>query len=244
MFVISDKFWRIKVTKDKGRAAFCKKEIPPGAIIGDYLGTIIRPKDADKKDALLGMWRNDKEVIWAEHKSLGVHLINHSCTPSAAFYPHKGHVLVVALRKILPGEEITVSYFIDPVPHRTVEEVYSCFCESEYCKGGMYVSKELSDKYETFIKKTQGALLNKQIVPYGKKLPPLKNYPVTLPDNVVYDLYGSLKEKPFISNDKKLPTNLEIRKLIRKTGRTINFKNIGIKVIGVIGNSLVVKSKS
>jgi len=45
MFLISDDYWQIQKTKEKGYGVFAKKEIKKGTIIGDYLGKVIKTAD-------------------------------------------------------------------------------------------------------------------------------------------------------------------------------------------------------
>lgn len=59
-----------------------------------------------------------------------IHLTNHSCDPNASF--DAGGVLV-AVREIEPGEEITYDYVAHPLPASPWN--FKCGCEAEGCVG-------------------------------------------------------------------------------------------------------------
>ncbi len=65
---------------------------------------------------------NDSEADW----------INHSCMPNAGL---NGQIVLVALRDIQPGEEITFDYAMSD---GTAYDEFDCMCGSPDCRG--YVS--------------------------------------------------------------------------------------------------------
>ena len=59
MFLFSNDYWEIKITSKKGKGVFAKKDIPPGTVIGDYLGIPILDKNYDEnKSGLFDMYFN------------------------------------------------------------------------------------------------------------------------------------------------------------------------------------------
>ncbi|MGH9840609.1 MAG: SET domain-containing protein [Blastocatellia bacterium] len=59
-----------------------------------------------------------------------MHLTNHSCDPNASFNEEG---ILVALREIAPGEEITFDYLRHPIPASPWN--FECHCRSENCIG-------------------------------------------------------------------------------------------------------------
>jgi hypothetical protein len=65
-------------------------------------------------------------------------LINHSCEPNAEARLLDGHIWIVALRAIFPGEEITFNYGYDLESYRE----HPCHCGTPSCPG-FIVAEEL-----------------------------------------------------------------------------------------------------
>src|SRR3989338_4241266 len=224
MFLINSSSYKIKKTKNKGGGVFIKKDLEGGTVIGDYLGKIVSHEEEEDSNVFYGMTRNDDEMILPDPDTAGVNYINHSCAPNCAMYPYKGHMLIVALRKIFTGEELSYLYLVDPEEGLTF--YYACKCGAPWCRGSMVTSWEYSKKFwDTFIVKKQG-----------------KDYAKKLKDETIYDLFGSLKKSPITVADKKLPSKVILRKKIRETGRRLRFPKIGTTVIGVLYNGLLITS--
>ncbi len=60
----------------------------------------------------------------------GAEIINHSCEPNLISRVMKGHILYMSLRKIEPGEELTIDYNFATNIERT-----TCACGSPKCRG-------------------------------------------------------------------------------------------------------------
>lgn len=73
-----------------------------------------------------GIYRFD---YWSEAE-MPIHATNHSCDPNARF--DEGGMLV-ALREIKPGEEITFNYLAHPIPASPWN--FQCLCGAEGCLG-------------------------------------------------------------------------------------------------------------
>ncbi len=235
MILLDNNGWEIKTTKKKGRGIFVKKDIPAGTVIGDYIGKVIKTAEEDtheKEGELYLMYYHDYASLYpVDITAPGIHLINHSCAPNCWMYTYKGHTLFFALRHIFAGEELTVSYLLSPDPDCN-PCTHVCHCESINCSQTMHLSQERFDKWDAFeteqAKKTKRARIR-----YGKILHKLPDYPENIPDNPIYTLVGAAKQPPLIREDRTLPTIQELRKVIRATGRVIEFPQLKTKIFGV-----------
>jgi SET domain-containing protein len=109
---MSSRFFRIgrAVT---GLGLFATKPIKRGAYIATYRGRRISTEEADRREArgarymfeLSSRWTIDGSPRWNVAR-----YINHSCRPNAAPVGRKGGIVIVASRRIEPGEEITYDY--------------------------------------------------------------------------------------------------------------------------------------
>jgi uncharacterized protein len=97
-----------------GLGLFATKAIARGAPIVSYRGPRIPTRQAHARERRFGAkymfelnrrWTIDGSPRW----NLGRYA-NHSCEPNAEPVARKGRVRLVALRPILPGEEITFDY--------------------------------------------------------------------------------------------------------------------------------------
>lgn len=246
MFLLPKSYWEIKETATKGRGVFAKKDFRPGTVIGDYLGKLIDSDEDSKYEEEYGfylMYYTDDITIFPSVKEPGIHLLNHSCTPNCWMYTYKGHTLYFALRKIYKGEELTVSYQVDPHDKDCGEPcMLTCHCGSFVCKKTMHLSQESYDKWdkadEEITKKTK-----KQQVKIGTELPKLKTYPATIPDHPVYTLFGSNLKKPISYQDSTIPSIPEIRRRIRETGQFLQFPKLKSIVYGIMDEVLVTDKK-
>ncbi|MDP2632300.1 MAG: SET domain-containing protein-lysine N-methyltransferase [Candidatus Curtissbacteria bacterium] len=194
MFLLADDFWQIKATREKGLGVFAKKEICAGIIIGDYLGKVIKTADYDldrDKKGLFLMYFTDQASIYPNLKKPGIHLLNHSCTPNCWIYIYCGHSLFFALRKINPGEELTISYLLSPKDETCNPCTHICKCSSKHCTGTMHLSRDKYEKWQKF-QNNQKKKSKKIKVVFGKNLQKLTSYPKTIPDNPIYSLIANI----------------------------------------------------
>lgn len=241
MVLLGSKYWEVKEIKHKGRGIFAKKDIPPGRVIGDYIGKILRTRDVDfdkdKKNLYL-MYYHDQASIYPDLEKTGIHLLNHSCTPNSYLYTYKGHTLAFTLRKIFAGEELTISYQLAPKSEFEKICTHKCRCESLNCCKTMHLSEERYKIWRIFqdakIKKGKQGKIR-----YGKRLKLLTSYPKTISDNPIYDLFGNPNKSPISFSTKTYPSIKEMRKIIRKTGRIINFPSLNTKIFGVACNFVI-----
>jgi uncharacterized protein len=66
--------------------------------------------------------------------------INHSCEPNCEADEVKGRVIIRAIRRIVPGEEIAYDYNLY---EGDLDDTALCFCGARNCRGSMYSEKEL-----------------------------------------------------------------------------------------------------
>ena len=194
MFLLSDDSWEIKKTKEKGLGVFCKKLIPAGTVISDYLGTIIKTAEYDleaDKAGLYLMYYSDQASLYPDLSKPGPHLINHSCIPNCWMYIYCGHTLFFALRTIESGEELTISYLLDPNEGSCKQCSHICKCGSKKCTGTMHLSRSKYEKWQKFQKK-ESKKTERKSVAFGKILPPLLSYPTKIIHNSIYKKISTL----------------------------------------------------
>lgn len=193
MFLIKKDYWQVKETKEKGYGVFAKKEIKAGTIIGDYLGRVIETAQYDldnDKNGLYLMYLTDQASIYPNLKEPGPHLLNHSCTPNCWIYTYKGHTLFFALRKIKPGEELTISYLLSPNSGNCKPCMHSCRCESKSCTGTMHLPEDKYERWQKFQNEEKKKTKNVKVV-FGKNLPRLASYPEIIPSHPIYTIMCS-----------------------------------------------------
>ncbi len=96
-----------------GLGLFATKPIKRAAYIATYRGRRITSEEADRREArgarymfeLTKRWTIDGSPRWNIAR-----YINHSCRPNAKPVTRKGAIVIVALRRIEPDEEITYHY--------------------------------------------------------------------------------------------------------------------------------------
>lgn len=115
-----------------GHSVIARAVIQPGELIGVWSGRIV---SADELEALPEEIRRHTVQIEEDLylASIGANeppdFINHSCEPNAGL---DGQIAIVALRRILPGEEVTIDYAMcDGTPY----DEFDCACGSPMCRG-------------------------------------------------------------------------------------------------------------
>jgi hypothetical protein len=124
-----------------GVGLFCKREIQGGEMVIEYAGEEIRAMLTDNREKFYDskgigcyMFRVDDDfVIDATLKGNSARFINHSCDPNCyskiCDILGKKHIIIFALRKIFPGEELTYDY---KFPREEVK--IACHCGARKCK--------------------------------------------------------------------------------------------------------------
>ncbi len=238
MFLLSSDSYVVKNVPKKGRGVFANRDIPAGSVIGDYIGLIVTDDVALKKESennndIYAMnYHNNLCIFPRDHKEIGIHLLNHSCSANCETIEYFGHKIFFTLRRVLKGEELTIDYSFSPGYVNEKDFVYPCFCGSSSCRGTMYASNDKLDVYYSFCKKESKGQKFKWLKS-GEKLFPLEKYPKEIKDNKVFNLFANTHVAPLVLTDKKIPNILELRKKIRETGKALKFINLGLKVIAI-----------
>src|SRR5579862_6063974 len=96
-----------------GLGLFAVRPIKRSAYIATYRGPRLTAEEADRREARGARYMFELTSRWTIRRPPGHNIaryINHSCYPNATPVIRKGKIVIVALRKIAPGEEITYSY--------------------------------------------------------------------------------------------------------------------------------------
>lgn len=127
-----------------GRGMFATKEIPRGMRVIEYVGERLskaegwrRERQRQRRAARSGdgciyiFELNQKADIDGRPLWNTARYINHSCQPNCESQIVRGHVWIVALRRIHVGEELTYDYYYDYEHYRD----HPCRCAAKNCAG-------------------------------------------------------------------------------------------------------------
>lgn len=189
MILIGEEFIEIKKTKNKGKGIFAKKKISKGSVVGDYIGLVMRPEEVeiDEENFYL-MYYHDHAVISPDLNKPGVHFLNNSCKPNLWLFIYKGHILAFSLREVPVGEELTIPYLLPPITTFCNPCPHVCLCGYVNCTGTMHLSSEKYKKWRE-INEKQSKETKRERIRYGKDLRPLKEYPKTIPESYILEIY-------------------------------------------------------
>jgi SET domain-containing protein len=117
-----------------GRGCFATIPFARRRKIAEYTGERISNAEAERRGKRRRVLRisglDERWSIDGSRGGNGTHYINHSCRPNAFMQTIRGHLLVLALRDIEPGEEITVDYVA--TYHSDKKR---CTCKVPGCRG-------------------------------------------------------------------------------------------------------------
>jgi SET domain-containing protein len=124
-------------------AAGCYTTAPiaKGVKVVEYTGPRISKREADKRfqdskiTYLFGVGDGSR-VINGHGMAM---FINHSCDPNCETEEFHGHVWVMSLRPIAPGEELTYDYNL----YDGDEDDARCYCGAATCRQTMYSPEEI-----------------------------------------------------------------------------------------------------
>ena len=129
----------IKQTKNNGK----------GEEIFQFIGLIIRGKKKIVPNSYLDHHciQVSKDSYIDNNGELG-DFINHSCGPTGGFQTRNGRAIIMAIRDIEKGEEITFDYSTSMAEDRYEMD---CNCGSENCRKRIrdfkYLPKDIQEKY-------------------------------------------------------------------------------------------------
>lgn len=241
MILLEKDYWEVKTTKNKGQGLFAKKDLGPGVVIGDYLGKVLRNAEIDipkEQESFYLMYYHDQASIYPNLEKPGIHLLNHSCIPNCALFTDQGHILFFTLRHIFAAEELTVAYMLSPKTSFCEPCNHTCKCGSKLCTNSMHLSEERYDKWRSF-QELQVRKTKRKRISYNKSLPPLTSYPKIIPDHQIYSLFGTTIKPAKRLTHTSLPSLKKLRKLIRQTGRTLEFPSLNKRIAGVADNLVI-----
>lgn len=114
-----------------GKAVYARDVIEPGELIAVWTGRIVSTEELDElpEDIRRHTVQVEEGLYLASHgPDEGPDFINHSCEPNAGL---EGQIAIVALRRIVPGEEVTIDYAMcDGSPY----DEFDCACGSPICR--------------------------------------------------------------------------------------------------------------
>ncbi len=96
-----------------GLGLFATKPIKRAAYIATYRGRRISTEESDRREARGAKFMfelNRRWTIDGSSRRNVARYLNHSCRPNAKPVLREGRIVIVALRRIEPGEEITYDY--------------------------------------------------------------------------------------------------------------------------------------
>jgi uncharacterized protein len=130
--------FEIKESQIHARGVFATRFIKEGTSIMEIIGeridgeeTIKREIENLKKGSTYIFIVNDEYSIDGEHHGNESRYINHSCDPNSEVMGDDDKIFIVALRDILPNEEITIDYAFP----QDEDIITQCYCKSAKCRG-------------------------------------------------------------------------------------------------------------
>ncbi len=150
---------------------FAAKTIPEGTRVIEYVGEKITKKESYRRavERLVQSQRTGAAAVFifeltSRHDIDGsvrwnqARLINHSCNPNCETKVIRGHIWIVALREIEPGEELSYDYGYD-VEHY---EEHPCLCGQPNCVGYI-VRQDQHKKLKRLLKKRRKKAKGKRV---------------------------------------------------------------------------------
>lgn len=116
-----------------GRGCFATKRFARRKKIAEYTGERITNAEAERRGHRRVLRISGLDNRWSIDGSRGgngTHYINHSCRPNSYMQTIGRRLIVLALRDIRPGEEVTVDYVSSMHSDRK-----RCTCKAAGCRG-------------------------------------------------------------------------------------------------------------
>ena len=139
---------RVFVGKSRiaGQGLFTLQNIKKDTRVIPYVGERINKAQSAKRLAQGNAYIftfSDQYDIDGKVLSNTARYINHSCDPNCESDEIRGRVIIRAIRKIAPGEELSYDYCLydgDP------GDPALCHCGAKNCRGSMYSEKEIRER--------------------------------------------------------------------------------------------------
>ena len=115
-----------------GKAVYARDVIEPGELIAVWSGRIVSAEELDElpEDIKRHTVQVEEGLYLASHgPDEGPDFINHSCEPNAGL---DGQIAIVAMTRIVPGEEVTIDY---AMCDGSAYDEFECECGSTLCRG-------------------------------------------------------------------------------------------------------------
>ena len=118
--------------------------IRKGTRVVEYTGHMLTKREADKRyedspvTYLFGL--GDGSMVIDGHSA--AMFVNHSCAANCETEEIEGHVWIMAIRNIAPGEEITYDYCL----YDGGDDEAVCNCGALKCRGTMYSAEEVRSR--------------------------------------------------------------------------------------------------
>jgi uncharacterized protein len=135
----------IRRSKIHAKGCFTTIPIKRGAQVAEYTGPRLTTDEADAlyesqtRTYLFGL-SDGKYVI----DGTGVAaFINHSCDPNCEAHELEGRVVIISMRDIMAGEELTYDYNLYD---GELDDLSPCCCGSNTCRGSMYSEEEIKKR--------------------------------------------------------------------------------------------------
>lgn len=145
----TDNSFIIKQTRDNGKGVFAGRNFAKGEEVFQFAGSIIHGNENIIPDSYL----DNHCVQIGKDSYIGPsdgpdNFINHSCDPSGGFQIKNNRAIIVAIRDIRRGEEITFDYSTSMAENRYEID---CNCGSKNClriiRDFKYLPENTRDKY-------------------------------------------------------------------------------------------------
>lgn len=135
----------IRRSKIHAEGCFTTDPIKNGTQVVEYTGPRLTIDEADAlyenqpRTYLFGL-SDGKHVIDGHGVAA---FINHSCEPNCEAHEVDGRVLIISIRDIVAGEELTYDYNLYD---GALEDPSPCSCGSSRCRGTMYSEEEIKKR--------------------------------------------------------------------------------------------------
>ena len=109
MKILDTTYYTVK-RSSAGLGLFACKEIKKGDRIIEYIGKMLTAAQANEKGGQYLFEISTRRTIDGTTRKNTARYINHSCAPNTESEVEGSQVFIDAIKKILPGEEITYDY--------------------------------------------------------------------------------------------------------------------------------------